>query len=208
MCTKLEVYFNEYNAMRSHTYTLWEKRNKIFLILILIVGLSVLFTFNIAESKPLILDMLAKILTIDDPKHIKKLNSSLFYSFIQSLFMATILFTMMILYNRTAKIRFNYKYLSEIESDIKKASDLPDDSIIFTLESEFYKNNYPKFSFFLGIIFILFLGILLLPFLGVRLYNVWYINFDLVTGIIDTLLSILIIILYVAYAYTSLPRRL
>lgn len=202
MKNEIEFIVEHYEKTYKTTLKVWEQRNRTFLILLIVVGVATLITFNVSEAQPLLADLIAKFFAINEVARIAALRTSLPYGLIQSIFLMVILYLMVIVYHRTIFILRNYMYLEEIEKEIRAGFELSNNSIAFSREGRFYKEHKPYFSKLVGLVYIVMLGVLLTVFSGMRIYadltsgNIWF-------TIVDVFLAISAIIFFGAYAHAS-----
>lgn len=202
MKKEIELLVQHYEKTYETTIKVWEQRNRTFLILLLVVGVATLITFNVPEAQPLLADLIAKILAITEGTRIAALRTSLPYGLIQSIFLMAILYLMVIVYHRTTFILRNYIYLEAVEKEIRVGLGLSDNSIAFSREGNFYKAHKPYLSKLIGLAYIVMLGVLLTAFSGMRIYT------DLTSGnilftIVDVFLVSSVLIFFGAYAQAS-----
>lgn len=189
-----------------HTYELtlkmWEQRNTTLLLLLLVVGGATVLTYNVPQARPLLVDLIAKVLAITSPDRLKELQLSFPYGLVQSILLMIILYLMVILYHRTVFIRRCYRYLAALEPEIKAGLALPPAAVAFTRESTFYKQDAAPFSRYVGLTYIVMLGLLLLSFLGLRIAadfasgNTWI-------GIADLIIAAPTLLFFAGYARAS-----
>lgn len=202
MTEGIDLLAEHYEKTYETTLKVWEQRNRTFLILLAVVGVATLLTFNVPQAQPLLVDLIAKVLAIKDTARIAALRVSLPYGLIQSILLMVIVYLMVILYHRTTFILRNYQYLDSVEKEIREGLKFPDDKVAFSREGSFYKEHKPYLSKLVGLAYIVMLGVLLTIFLGMRVYtgitsgNVWF-------TIIDVLLSLSALIFFGAYALAS-----
>ncbi|UNH32463.1 MULTISPECIES: hypothetical protein [Morganellaceae] len=200
-----ELLVEHYHKTYDLTFSVWESRNRSLLILLAVVGFSTLLTFNVSEAQPLLVDIIAKLCGIASDVRIKELRESFPYGVIQSIFIIVVFYLTINLYHKTCFIRRNYKYLSDLETDIRSALNLPIGSVSFTREGDFYNKNRTCSSFITGLSYVLILGVLLFSFLGMRLVNDWH-SQDYFILAIDTSLTLGISYFFIVYTFLSLKK--
>jgi hypothetical protein len=188
------------------TLTIWEQRNRTFLILLAVVGAASLLTFNVAQAEPLLVDLIANVMGIEDSVRRNELRVSFPYGLIQSILLMVVLYLTLILYHRTAFITRSYQYLSRTEDEIRLALELNESAVLFSREGRFYSENRPRLSSAIGTTYILMLGMLLLAFLGARLFGDLE-SAQYLLGVVDLLLSIFILMFFREYALASTSYR-
>ena len=186
------------------TLTVWEQRNRTFLILLIAVGVATLLTFDVSQAQPLLADLIAKTVGIEDVQRRQELRASFPYGIIQSILLMTVLYFMVILYHRTAFITRSYSYLNLIEGEIRRGLSLPQDSISFTREGSFYRANRPALSWLVAIAYVGMLGLLLAAFLGMRIYTDIQ-QHKIAFAAMDILLAVPTVLFFAAYALVSQP---
>jgi hypothetical protein len=202
MKKEIELFVEHYEKTYEITLKVWEQRNRTFLILLVVVGVATLITFNVPEAQPLLADFIAKVLAIKESSRIAALRTSLPYGLIQSILLMVILYLMVIVYHRTTFILRNYQYLEAVEKEIREGLELPENSIAFSREGKFYNEHKPYLSKLVGLAYTVMLGVLLTVFSGMRIYtdltsgNIWF-------TIVDIFLSLSALIFFGAYAYAS-----
>ncbi|EOC1344329.1 hypothetical protein ACI09M_003751 [Cronobacter dublinensis] len=200
-----ELLVEHYHKTYDLTFSVWESRNQSLLILLAVVGFSTLLTFNVSETQPLLVDVIAKLCGITSDERIAELKKSFPYGIIQSIFIIIVFYLTINLYHKTSFIRRSYKYLGGVESDIRTALNLPTGSVSFTREGDFYNNHRTFSSFMTGLSYVLILGVLLCSFLGMRLLNDWHAQ-DCLILITDGCLALGILYFFIVYAYLSLKK--
>jgi len=198
-----EILIDHYQKTYELTYMMWKQRNRLFILLIIIIGVATLLTFRVSEANSLLVDLIAKIFSITDQKRIDQLRTSFPFGVIQSILLITIFFLMVNLYHRALYVLRNYQYLGALEKEIRSHLNLSKASIGFTRESTFY---WSRRSSILGSVkwfYIVLLGILLLTFLSGRIID------DFQTGsfllaIAELIIMIPILLYFFAYANSSI----
>ena len=151
------------------TLSTWEQRNRTFLILLGVVGAAALLTFNVSQAQPLLVDVIANVLGIDDAARRADLRTSFPYGLIQSILLMVVLYLMLILYHRTTLIIRNYQYLAAVEAELREGLELEPRSVSFTREGTFYRHAPHILSKWIAVTYVLMLGVLLASFLGMRI---------------------------------------
>ena len=171
-------------------------------MLLAVVGVATLLTFNVAAAQPLLVDVIASILGIDDPARRAELRTSFPYGLIQSILLMVVLYLMLILYHRTTAILRNYEYLAAVEHEIRDSLELPASMISFSREGRFYAKAKVRLAPAIGLAYVLMLFFLLVPFLAMRIFTdfasgqYWF-------GAIDVVLAVPTLLFYAAYALSS-----
>src|SRR4029079_6485371 len=129
---------DHYQKTYELTYSLWQQRNSTFLILIGIVGVATLLTFQGPQAEPLLADAGAKLIHITDPERTAELRSGLPFSLIHATILAAVFYLVVNLSHRAAYVLRNYRYLARLEENIRDRLKLPPGSVAFMRESSFY----------------------------------------------------------------------
>jgi hypothetical protein len=197
-----ELLTEHYQKTFELTLEVWNHRNQTFLILLAVVGAATLLTFNASQAQPLLVDVIAKLLSIESAERQQELRTSFPYGLIQTILLMVVLYLTLVLYHRTAFIQRNYRYLAQLETEIRSAIGLASPSVAFTREGRFYETNSPVLRHAVGLAYIGMLGLLLLAFLGMRIYT------DATGGnwlvaVIDSVLALPTLVFFGAYARAS-----
>src|SRR5262245_65882553 len=80
------------------TLTVWEQRNRTFLILLAVVGVASLLTFNVSQAQPLLADLISKTVGVEDATRRAELRTSFPYGLIQSILLMVVLYLTLLLY--------------------------------------------------------------------------------------------------------------
>jgi len=200
---KIELIVEHYQKTFELTMRTWEIRNRTFLIILGVVGIGTLITWNVPESQPILVDFLMKLLGITNEERAIELRSSLPYGLLQSILLIVVAYLTLILYHRTATIQRFYKYLAKLEEEIRTGMSLSGSDVSFTRESGFYDKHKPKLGFFVAISYILMLGGLLAAFLGYRIYSDFSSGATSV-GIVDSILATPTVMFYIGYMISSI----
>lgn len=200
MADVAELLVEHYQKTFELTLDLWEQRNRTFLILLLVVGLATLLTFNPTKlvAEPLVVSYIARTLG----GNYDSLRVGFPYFLIQSILLMAILYFMVILYHRTTLILRNYVYLAGIEEEIRSRLELAEAELGFTREGRFYQRARSPFQRQIGLAYITMLGVLLVSFLGARIYADLSVGPYWLVGV-DVILATPTLLFFLAYAYVS-----
>jgi hypothetical protein len=61
-----ELIAEHYQKTYELTLAMWEQRNRTFLILLATVGIATLLTFNVSQAQPLLVDLIANAVGIEE----------------------------------------------------------------------------------------------------------------------------------------------
>lgn len=198
MTDRASLLAEHYQKSFENTLDVWEKRNRTLVVLLLVVGCATLLTFDVPEAQPLLVDLIAHLLSIEDAARRNQLRSSFPYGLVQTILLMVVLYLTLVLYHRTTFILRSYKYLEALEMDIRTELQFGANVAAFTREGLFYKSHRPLLSGAVALAYTGMLGILLLVFLGGRIYtdvsahNVWF-------ALVDLGLSVPTLLFYGAY---------
>lgn len=184
------------------TYSLWHQRNRIFLILLAVISVATLLTFGAVKTDSLFVYIVAKFFGITDIAGREEIRQSFPFALLQSILLMVVFYLMINLYHRTQYVLRNYKYLGQLEREIRQALQLPADSISFTRESTFYWSDRPWLAGIVKWIYIAMLGLLLICFLGGRLLEDFRTD-NLFLGIAELLIAVPTVLFFLAYAMSS-----
>lgn len=197
-----DIVVEHYQKTYELTYEFWKQRNRIFLILIGVIGIATLLTFSPREANSLLVDWIAKLLNVTDAERIEELHKSFPFGLLQSILLIVIFYLMVNLYHRALYVLRNYQYLGALEFEIRKYLSVQEDTVSFTRESSFYWKNRPLLLGTVKWVYIVLLGILLFTFLGGRVYGDFQTGNVLLAGA-DFVIAIPIIVYFIAYARSS-----
>lgn len=133
--TKAELLNDHYKETYNLALRTWNYRNRIFLILLAVVGGATLLTFEVDGAEPLLVDIIAGFFDITDCNTVTDLRTSFPFGLIQSILLMIILYLNVQLFHRTINIARYYKYIEKLELEIRE--------ILFEKD---YKENFKKES--------------------------------------------------------------
>jgi hypothetical protein len=194
---KAELLTQHYQDTYQLTYQLWQQRNRLFLILLAVIALASLLTYA-PETNSILLAWLGKAVGITDQA---KLTASVPFALMQAAFLAVVFYLMVNLFHRALYILRNYRYLGELEKEIRTALDLKASEFSFTRESQYYWSDRPWVLGTVKYVYVVFLGVLLLAFSGGRLYADWG---NWLLFFVDLGLTVPTLGYFLAYSYYSI----
>ncbi|TFW29504.1 hypothetical protein [Massilia horti] len=197
-----DLLVDHYQKTYEVTLHVWNERNRTFLLLLAVVGGATLLTFNASQAQPLLVDLIAKFLSIADAGRRDELRGSFPYGLVQSILLMVVLYLTLLLYHRTTFIKRSYRYLGVLEDEIRAGLGVAPASSAFTREGTFYLRQQLPLSRFVGMTYVVMLGLLLGAFLGMRIYT------DLLSGslwfaLVDLVLALPTLLFFGAYARAS-----
>jgi hypothetical protein len=203
-----KVLIEHYQKTYELTYSLWQQRNSAFLILMGVIGLAALLTFQSAQAQPLLVDFIAHFVGIKDSERLNELRAGFPFRLMNEIVLAVIFYLVVNLNHRANYVLRNYKYLARLEHDIRKRSEMSD-SVAFTRESTFYWQARSPLGGLVKWVYIGMLGIVLVAFLGGRIFEdvgaigdsggMWWV-------ILDVGLAIPTLLFYAEYAWSSVAN--
>jgi hypothetical protein len=202
MADKNELLVEHYHKTFDLTTRLWEQRNRLFLFLIGVIGLSAILTFRGSEANPLFLDMIIKILGITDVNRVNEIRGSFPFALLHGVLLLVVFYLMFNLYHRALSVLMQYAYLGSLEKEIRESLQFKVDEKAFTRESDFYWRNRPALMGTVKWVYMLLLGLLLLAFLIGRLVDDYH-SGSLWLVWIDIVVSIPTLIYFFGYASSS-----
>jgi hypothetical protein len=197
MTDRAAILAEHYQKSFEITLDVWEKRNRTLVILLLVVGAATLLTLNVPQAQPLMVDLIAHLLTIEQTRQ-TELRTSFPYGLMQTILLMVVLYLTLVLYHQTTFILRSYKYLAALETDIRSELELADGATAFTREGPFYEKHRPLLSGAVAIAYTGLLGVLLVAFLGARIHadlsaqSLW-------VAALDVLLAVPTVLFYGAY---------
>ncbi len=198
-----ELLIGHYDRTYDLTYKFWEQRNRIFLILLGVISVATLLTFDASQTTPLLLDLYAKFLGVTTAQRIEQLRTSFPFGLLQSILLAVIFYLMVNLYHRSLSVLRSYRYLSGVEDEIRQYLDLQEDCIAFTREGSYYKKYYTRLQGGVKWVYTCLVGLLLLAFLIGRIVQ------DFRTGtyvlvLVDIGIALPTFVYFLGYASSSM----
>ena len=192
---RAELLVDHYQKSFELTHEMWKQRNLMFLRLLATIGLAALFAFVPQLSNWLLINYIAKA----TDSQAQELLSGFPFGLLQTIIMFVVFYLMVNLHHRAQYVLRSYKYLGDLESEIRELLNLGPEHAAFTRESGYYWQHRGRFAGLVKWIYFVLLGGLLMTFLTVQLV------FDAREGDIGLLLAdgaIAIAILIFFYAYT------
>ena len=180
----------------------FQGRNHLFLILLGVIGFASLLTFNPVHTNTLLINCLAKMLSITDDAGKKLLSRSLPYGLLQMIFLVVVFYLMVNLYHRSIGVYRNYQYLAAMEKEIRAAIAINEATVSFTREGSFYWNDHRLMLRAVKWVYIVLLGALLLLFLCVRVYTDFG-SRKILLAIAEAVISAFTLAYFIAYACAS-----
>ncbi|MEP7135645.1 MAG: hypothetical protein ABI904_12000 [Chloroflexota bacterium] len=198
-----EIATNHYQKTFEITYEFWKERNRLFVYLVLTIGVGLLLLLRVPEVSLLLVDAVAKLLGITDANRINQLYKDFPIDVLLSIFVVITFYLMQRLYSTNLSVSRDYLYLGAIEVEIRKHLALPEESILFTREGKFYWGQRTITQTMSKWYYILVIFIVLLPFLILKIIaDINSGNFLLV--IIDSIIAIMTLVFFAGYARSAI----
>ncbi|UCF05213.1 MAG: hypothetical protein JSV33_15045 [bacterium] len=205
MSEKHELLAEHYQKTYELTYQLWSQRNKIFILLLVVIGVAAILTYRPADTYPLLVAWLAKLLGIEGEARIMALQRSFPFALLHGILLLIVFYLMVNLCHRALYVLRSYAYLGALEQEIRESLGIAEGSAGFTRESHFYWSNRPWLLSTAKWVYVVLLGVFLGVFLWGRISADWKEgNTHLV--IVDILVSIPIAFYFFGYAWYTLSR--
>lgn len=197
-----EILVEHYQKTYELTYDLWKERNRLFLLLLALIGAATLLSLRIPEAESLLVDFTAKLLGITETSRIVELRASFPFGMLETIVLLIVLYLMVSLHHRAIYILRNYAYLAMLEKEIRKQLSLKPESIAFTRESTFYWSSRGPLVHLVKWVYVVFLGLLLHTFLLARLRDDFLLG-NTYLAILDLLIALTILTFFYAYGFAS-----
>jgi hypothetical protein len=189
MESKAGFMVDHYQKTYELTYEVWRQRNRIFLILLGVIGAATLLTLRVPQANSLLVDLVAKALSLTDPDRIETLRKSFPFSILQSVLLLVVFYLMVNLYHRSLWVLRHYRYLGLLETEIRQELSLQEPMVTFSREGGFYWTERGEGLSRIKWVYVVLLGLLLLSFLvakaidDVRTGSGYLIAVDILTGV-------------------------
>ena len=170
---RADALVSHYQKTYELTLKFWEERNRLFLVLVSVVGAAVMLTY--AEHATIMLVENALLKDVPDQEARLRIKQDIPSAFklLIAMLVLSVFFLMVSLFQRSLTILKYYSYLARLEAEIRRELGLDSGSIAFTRESTFYARHSGLPSRLIGIIYSLVLGALLVSFFVFRLQRDW-----------------------------------
>ena len=195
----IQILADHYQKTFELSYELWKQRNKLYFLLLGLVGIAVLLTFQAPQANSLLIDWIANLLGVTSQDRIAEIRNGFPFAILYGVLGLAIFYVLLILYQHTRLYLHDIRYLEDLETELRDQLQLLDESIFFTRECTYTRGKRYKTGKLVALTYIISLGILLLAFFGgrlvedIRLKNPFLI-------IVDVILSIMVAIYFYLYA--------
>jgi len=194
--SRAELLVQHYHKMIDVQTRHIDRRDQLFVYLLIAVGVAALLTWRPAGAEPLLATFIAQALKVEG-------NPTIPVGLIQATMLAIVFYFTFNLYHRELSVRRDYAYLEALEREVRAELGLLERSIAFGRETLIYPNTRPWPARTLRWVYPVITAVLLVWFLVGRLWA------DMRAGTIGPLVvDVLLTILTLAYfcAYMVAPR--
>lgn len=200
---KPELLVDHYQRTYELTLQLWSQRNRIFLILLAVVGVAAVLTYRPTDANPLLAAWLGRLLGIQDEARIAKLQGSFPFALLHTGLLIVVFYLTVNLCHRALSVLRNYSYLGVLEREIRSILEMGEDSYAFTRESDFYWHQRPWILATVKWVYVVLLGAFLALFLWGRVRADHAAGFSGLAAA-DILVAVPIAFYFLGYAWYTL----
>lgn len=200
---KAEILATHYQCTYELTYRFWVQRNRLFVYMLLTVGLASLLAFNPKDANPIFIDVLAKFLEITDKERKAELQGRFPFAILHGILLLFIFYLSVNLFHRSLYVLRSYAYLADLEDEIRATLDIRDGQSAFSREGKFYWNDRPRMLGTVKYVYVFLLGLLLVAFLAGRMAGDWR-SQDRLLLALDFLIGAPILFYFIGYAKTAI----
>ena len=164
-----QVLAEHYQKTFELSYELWKQRNRLYFVLLALVGVAVLLTFQVPQAHSLLIDWLTHLLGITGEKRITELRDGFPFALLNGILGLTILYVQLLLYQYSRLYSHDVSYLKRLETELRhrlQQNDSYQKSMAFTRESVGLGDGR---GIIIARTYVISLGILLAAFFGGRL---------------------------------------
>jgi hypothetical protein len=202
---RAEVLAEHFQKTFELNHSLWEERNKNFLVLLGVTGVELLLIYRTDGVLRVIADFYSKFLKDKSPDDIA---SGFPFNLLISILLVVILYLMIQISHRTSHIKRTYGYLELVESDLRRTLEITTGHSL-TREGDYYRNNQSYIFNLTGIVYALLLGALLFlvgygKLRPLRLTST--ISIDTLLPVVDVLVLVMTAIFYIDYLHLALKK--
>lgn len=198
-----EILAAHYQDTYELTYRFWAQRNRLFVSLLVLIGLAIVLTYRPNDANPIFIDFVAKCLAVSDTGHMSELQHSFPFAILHDVLLMLIFFLTVNLFHRSLYVLRNFAYLGALERELRIALEIEPHDLAFSREGDFYWKDRPQMLATNKYVYVLLLGVLLIGFLGGRMYQDFHAsNWLLLTG--DLIVGLPIALYYGGYAWYTL----
>lgn len=203
--TSIQILADHYQKTFEVSYELWKHRNKLYFLLLGVVGVAVLLTFQAPQANSLLVDWIAKLVGVTEPDRIAEIQNGFPFAILYGVLGLAIFYIMLIVYQYSRLLRHNYRYLGNLEKELREQLHLGEESEFFTRENIYVRRSYETGAV-IAWTYVISLGILLIAFFGGRLIEDISSN-DLFLSIVDIILSIAVMFYFILYKKVVITER-
>ncbi len=201
--TAAQYVVEHYQKTYELTYEFWKERNNLFLWLVVFLAAVTLFvSLGRPNANSLLVVWVSKTIGLTNQADIDTLKNSINFDLLQTLALAVVFYLTVNLYHRTQNVIRFYKYLGELETEIRSTLNLPTNSIAFTRESSYYWNKRSRLLGLIKYVYIFILLVLLGGFVILRLYEDWLTGWNLFR-VANVIIALAIALYFGGYVWVS-----
>ncbi len=201
---KCELIAEHYQKTYELTHDLWQQRNSLLLFLLATIGLASLLTFHAPGIERFLVAITASGLQIEETSGAYATFQSNFpFGVLQGILLFFVFYLMSNLYHRSVHVSNNYRYLGELEREIRAELGVAAGNVAFTREGDFYWDNRPRLLGWTKFVYIILLALLLGAFFIGRACDDWHTR-NLLLGVVDLAGFVPTLIYYIGYVDSSL----
>jgi len=198
----MQAVVEHYQKTYELTHSLWQQRNRTFLILLAVIGGATLLTMQVATAQSLLVYWVAKLVGVTESSAVDELRKGFPFGLLQTILLIVVFYLMVTLYHRAIYVLRNFSYLERLEGEIREHLGLAEGTVAFTRESKFYWGCRPWLSGVIKWVYIVMLGALLVTFLRNQILadyrgGTWWLF------IVDIAIATATLMFYLGYARAS-----
>ncbi|MEP7291937.1 MAG: hypothetical protein ABI835_09140 [Chloroflexota bacterium] len=193
----LHLVTEHYQKTYELNFELWKERNRLVLTLLAVIGVGALLTYQVAGTQTLMMSLIVHALDLNVT--VDQFQKEFPFAIFQLILLVVILYLMVNLYQRTTYIMRNYKYLADVEEEIRACLKLSKADVAFSREGHYYhraQTSLQKFG--IQVAYVITLGLLLVVFLTKRISDDWAISREL--ALLEGVIGVFIAVFFIGYA--------
>ena len=131
---------DHYNTTAELNWNLWEARNRSFLLLIVAISLA-----GVLANDDVLLGVVKSLCDqVTKVKCEQLAPGGTSYMMMHSVILVLVCYYMLTLYHRTASVIMSYKYMAELEKELRYGMGFASGEVAFTREGEYYSGHRPR----------------------------------------------------------------
>ncbi|GAA1653958.1 hypothetical protein GCM10009733_059140 [Nonomuraea maheshkhaliensis] len=153
-------------------YKYWRERNRLFVAMLGMLGFMAVISTRSQAGSLLVIGIANALGVQGEGGQTAAIQDSLPIALVNGVLLGVIAMLVFLVYQRTRYLKALYAYLGELESELRNLLELPETSIAFTRESDFYRKHSGVFAaHVLGAAYLAFGGVALAAVVLLRLYQ-------------------------------------